>query len=152
MTAPSNAESEGQIAVVAAVVEREGTFLIALRPAAKRHGMLWEFPGGKVRDGESISDALTRELREELEVSVSRVGETLFTADDPGSVFDIHFIETEIEGEPRAVEHTEVRWVRPAELGSLPLAPADQRFAALALGKLATTGDATRYGAPGPAL
>jgi len=116
------------IPVVAAVIRRGGAVLLGLRPAHKRHGSMWEFPGGKVLDGESLGDALARELREELGVRVSRGAPALFVARDPGSPFEIHFVPVEIEGTPRAVEHQEVRWVALADLASLPLAPADRRF------------------------
>ena len=52
--------------VVAAVIERDGQVLIGQRPAGKRHGLKWEFPGGKVEPGEAPEDALRRELEEEL--------------------------------------------------------------------------------------
>lgn len=142
------------VPVVAAVIRREGAVLLGLRPAHKRHGSRWEFPGGKVLDGESLQDALVRELREELRVRVIRregeaaadagtparagsgsaAGPALFVARDPGSPFEIHFVEVAIEGTPEAVEHQEVRWVAPADLASLPLAPADARFAREVLG------------------
>lgn len=136
----------GPIRVVAAVIRREGAVLLGLRPAHKRHGSRWEFPGGKVLEGESFQDALARELREELRVRVIRTSDgaevgggsdrasaaaatALFVARDPGSPFEIHFVEVAIEGTPRSIEHQELRWVPVAELGSLPLAPADARFA-----------------------
>jgi 8-oxo-dGTP diphosphatase len=52
--------------VVAAVIERDGQVLIGQRPAGKRHGLKWEFPGGKVEPGEAAEAALRRELEEEL--------------------------------------------------------------------------------------
>jgi mutator protein MutT len=60
--------------VVAAVIQRNDQYLLCQRPAHKRHGGLWEFPGGKVHDGETDFDAISRELTEELEVGVVRVG------------------------------------------------------------------------------
>ena len=60
---------------------------------------------------------------------VTGTGEALFTARDPGSQFEIHFVPARIQGVPAADEHRAVRWVRLAELASLPLAPADARFA-----------------------
>lgn len=122
------------VPVVAAVIRREDTVLVGLRPEGKRHASMWEFPGGKVLDGESFADALARELREELRLSLMRAGESLFATRDPGSTFEIHFVPVEIEGEPRALEHRELRWVPVSELGSLPLAPADARFAKEGLG------------------
>jgi len=120
--------------VVAAVIRRGDSVLLGLRPEGKRHASTWEFPGGKVLDGESFAAALARELREELRVSLVRAGESMFAARDPGSRFEIHFVPVEIEGDPRALEHGELRWVPVSELGSLALAPADARFAKEGLG------------------
>jgi mutator protein MutT len=119
--------------VVAAVIERAGRFLVARRPAHKHHGGLWEFPGGKVATGESLADALARELAEELEVTLTECGECLSIEHDPPSGLHIHFIAAVIAGEPRALEHSALAWLTPAELGDLPLAPADARFCRVVL-------------------
>ncbi len=116
------------ILVVAAVVLRGGRYLVGRRPAHKRHGGLWEFPGGKVDVGESILEAARRELTEELSVSTNGIGRTLFSSRDGHAPFEIHFVEVEIEGEPIPHEHSEVGWFTPSELGRLPLAPADAAF------------------------
>jgi mutator protein MutT len=118
----------GEIPVVAAVLRRGGKVLIARRPAGKRHGGMWEFPGGKVFGGESLLDAVRRELAEELVLEVRGIGDLLFRADDPGSPFSIHFVEVFAEGLPRAIEHSEFAWVTPDELPAFLLAPADARF------------------------
>jgi len=73
-------------------------------------------------------DAIRRELIEELAVSTSHIGRTLFSSRDGDTPFVIHFVEVEIEGEPVPREHTEVAWVTPSELGALSLAPADAAF------------------------
>lgn len=116
--------------VVAAVIRREGDVLLCRRPGEKRHGGLWEFPGGKVRDGESLLAAARRELREELGIEVRRAApEPAARIDDPGAPFVIEFLPVEIEGEPRPIEHPEISWVAPAALRGYPLAPADRTFA-----------------------
>ncbi len=114
--------------MVAAVVRRDGAYLVARRPRGKRHGGRWEFPGGKIRNGEDDRAALARELREELGVEVDDVGDVLFVARDPGSRFVIRFRTVDIDGEPRSLEHEEVRWVESPRLDQLELAPADLRF------------------------
>jgi mutator protein MutT len=114
--------------VVAAVVRRADTMLICLRPAHKRHGGLWEFPGGKCEPGESDADAITRELHEELGVRVVRTYDALATFSDPGSPFEIVFLPVDIDGEPACLEHDALRWGTAAELRALPLAPSDRRF------------------------
>ncbi len=119
---------DGVIPVLAAVIEREGTLLLGLRPQEKRHGGLWEFPGGKLEPGESLADAAGRELMEELGVTVARVGEVLFRRRDESSPFDIVFVATAIAGEPDALEHSQIAWFDPIELLALPLAPSDFAF------------------------
>lgn len=83
------------------------------------------FPGGKLEAGESLLDAARREMWEEPGTRVTSVGETLYACADPESVFVIDFAEVEIDGEPRAPEHGEVRWVTLAEARGMELAPAD---------------------------
>lgn len=114
--------------VVAAVIERRGRFLVGRRPRGKRHGGLWEFPGGKVLDGESFGDAIARELREELGLGVERLGRVLSRVRDPGSVFEIIFVEVSASGEPAPAEHETIAWFGREELSRLALAPADARF------------------------
>jgi mutator protein MutT len=121
------------IRVLAAVIRRDDRWLLCRRPAHKRHGGLWEFPGGKLEPGESLLDAARRELAEELGVRAMRVGDVRFARRDPGSVFVIEFVDVEIDGEPAALEHDEVRWVDAAELAALDLAPSDRAFADLRL-------------------
>ena len=120
-----------KISVVAAVIERAGSYLICQRPLQKRHGGLWEFPGGKLLDGENAVEGAGRELAEELDIEVQSVGEPLLSLKDPGSDFVIMFCPVEVVGEPTANEHLDVRWVEPGELLDFDLAPSDQRFARL---------------------
>ncbi|MEK9509583.1 NUDIX domain-containing protein [Gemmatimonadota bacterium Y43] len=116
------------VPVVAAVVEREGRYLVGRRPAHKRHGDLWEFPGGKLEPDESWASGASRELDEELGVVVASLGATLFERRDAGSPYVIRFIETEIRGTPRPLEHSEVGWFTLDELEAMPLAPSDAAF------------------------
>lgn len=114
--------------VLAAVIEREGRLLLCKRPQDKRHGGLWEFPGGKVQEGESDDEAARRELAEELGVHVTRVHPVAYSVNDEGSEFLIEFLRVEIEGEPTCFEHTELAWVLPSDVLAYPLAPCDRRF------------------------
>jgi 8-oxo-dGTP diphosphatase len=118
------------ISVLAAVIRRDGRYLLAKRAAHKRHGGLWEFPGGKLQDGESWLAAARRELREELGVTVVSVGEPRDRQRDPASSFEIVFVDVEIGGAPAPLEHQELRWVEADAMSRLPLAPADAVFAA----------------------
>lgn len=114
--------------VLASVIERDGNYLVCQRPAHKRHGSLWEFPGGKVEAGETHLEAARRELAEELDVRVLSVGSVMFSVADPGSEFLIEFVPTTIHGSPKCLEHMDLRWMSLPELPSLELAPSDRRF------------------------
>ena len=112
--------------VVAGIIFRRGRLLAALRPHSVSRGGLWEFPGGKVEPGESDRAALHRELMEELALTVE-IGTQLAT-----SVHHYPELEVELVGYrctalslPRALEHDELRWLRPDELHTLKWAAAD---------------------------
>lgn len=115
--------------VIAAVIECQGRYLICRRPEHKRHGLLWEFPGGKLEAGESHLDAARRELKEELNLEVAGLGESLISIGDPGSPFIVDFIPTTVIGTPELLEHCELRWATLSEMASMELAPSDARFA-----------------------
>jgi mutator protein MutT len=116
------------IRVLAAVVVRNDRYLVCQRPPQKRHGGLWEFPGGKLEAGETLLMAAQRELLEELDVEVRSIGPTAFSVADPGSPFVIEFVPTSIEGTPVCQEHTDLAWATLDELEDLDLAPSDRRF------------------------
>jgi mutator protein MutT len=124
-------KTEGPVPVVAAVICREGRYLVCRRPLDKRHGGLWEFPGGKVKAGETRSEALGRELAEELALEAVELGAVLLSTSDSASQFVIEFVEAVASGAPVLREHSELGWFTATELVELPLAPADARFAAL---------------------
>lgn len=116
------------IRVVACVIERDGKLLLCRRPAHKRHGGLWEFPGGKVENGESDFDAVRRELEEELGITALSVGSVEFSQADAGSDFIIDFLPVLTYGEPAPLEHEELRWVDEADALELALAPSDREY------------------------
>lgn len=121
--------SEIKIPVVAAVIRRGNRYLVCKRPVQKRHGGLWEFPGGKIHPGESVPEAIERELREELDLTAAEIlGEPLLDVRDPASPFVILFVETKIRGNPQALEHDAIGWFQATELIQLDLAPADRQF------------------------
>lgn len=117
------------IRVLAAVIFRDGRVLVAQRARHKRHGGLWEFPGGKLERGETHLEAAQRELAEELQLVVTSVRRHLVSFDDPGSPFIIEFVEVQTEGHPNPREHEAIAWIAPARLADFSLAPADARFA-----------------------
>ena len=114
------------IAVVAAVIEREGRILITRRPKGTHLAGLWEFPGGKPEPGETERGALIREVREELGVAFSP-GERLAEVEwqYPDKRVRITFFRGAITGQPRSLEGQEIAWVTPAELDRYEFPPAD---------------------------
>ncbi|WP_287220722.1 (deoxy)nucleoside triphosphate pyrophosphohydrolase [Prosthecochloris sp.] len=114
--------------VVCAIIEREGRFLIAQRPARKSLGLKWEFPGGKVEAGESDCDALHRELMEELQIRV-RIVEPLtpvFHAYEDFSLDLIPFRCTLLEsGRLESHEHEALRWITLDEIDAFEFPEAD---------------------------
>lgn len=122
------ARTANLIRVLAAIIRRDGNVLLCKRPSHKRHGELWEFPGGKLLPGEDLEEAAGRELHEELGVHVVSVGRLLFQRQDPGSQFLIQFVEVAISGVPEPFEHEQLAWVLPTNLLDYDLAPSDREF------------------------
>ena len=116
------------ISVVAAIIRKENKMLLGRRPDHKRHGGLWEFPGGKIDEGETEVDAVTRELLEEFGVETVSVGKVVYECRDPGSPFLVRFLDVVIRGKPEPTEHTEMSWFEPESLPTVHLAPCDARF------------------------
>jgi len=117
-----------RIEVVAAVIGRDGKILVAQRPDATHLAGLWEFPGGKREPGESHEEALIRELREELGVTVE-VHEKITSIFHryPDRTVLLSFYRSElVEGEPQPVGCKAVRWATPAELSALEMPEADR--------------------------
>jgi 8-oxo-dGTP diphosphatase len=116
------------INVVCTILEdSSGGIFVAKRPEGKSLGGYWEFPGGKIEEGEEPQAALVREIREELNVSIA-VGDGLPVSEfeyEFGTVV-LHPFRAKLEsGEIRLNEHVEGKWVQRSELEKLRLAPAD---------------------------
>ena len=116
--------------VVAALIWEGERFLACQRPVNKARALLWEFVGGKVEPGETLEQALIRECREELDITV-----------EPRDIFMevIHeypdltvrltlFNAVIAQGVPKALEHNDIRWITTAEIDSLDFCPADEEI------------------------
>ena len=117
-----------QIEVVAALIWQGERFLLCQRPAHKARGGQWEFAGGKVEPGETKEQALIRECREELDITLSVGAEFLaLTHTYPDLTIHLTVFHSAISrGTPRLVEHWDMRWVTPGEARTLELCPADR--------------------------
>lgn len=114
--------------VVAALIWRGERFLACQRPAHKARGLLWEFVGGKVEPGETREQALVRECREELDVTVVP-GEVFMEVvhEYPDLTVHLTLFHTALpEGEPKALEHNDLRWITVQEIDQLSFCPADE--------------------------
>ncbi len=116
--------------VVAALVWRGDRFMICQRPEHKARGLLWEFVGGKVESGESLKAALVRECREELDVLVTPKDIFMrLTHTYPDLTVDLVLFNAEIaEGEPKLLEHKDIRWITVGEIGDYDFCPADEEI------------------------
>jgi 8-oxo-dGTP diphosphatase len=116
--------------VAAALIDDAGRVLIAQRPEGKHMAGWWEFPGGKVAQGESDAEALVRELREELGVEARADAEIMALSHDyPDRVMDlVLWRATVIQGEPRSLDGQAFKWVDCQCLGNERLLPADAPF------------------------
>lgn len=113
--------------VVAALIWDKNRFMICQRPAHKARGLLWEFVGGKVEPGETKEDALIRECREELAVTLS-VDEIFMEVIHEYPDLTVHltlFNATIAEGEPVMLEHNDIWWITPSEIPGYDFCPAD---------------------------
>ena len=116
--------------VVAALIWDEDRFLACQRPANKARGLLWEFVGGKVEPGETKEEALIRECREELDVTVAV--EDVFmevTHEYPDLTVHLTLFHAKIvEGVPKKLEHNDIRWLTAEEIDRFPFCPADEEI------------------------
>ena len=116
--------------VAAALYDGDGRVLIAERPAGKHMAGRWEFPGGKVNAGESEAEALARELREELGVTIiaSRPFMRLAHSYADRDVELSMWIVEDFQGEPQSLDRQRLKWVQPARLMEEDILEADRPF------------------------
>ena len=115
-----------RIIVVAAVIERDGKFLVARRLEDTHLAGLWEFPGGKVDGDETLEDALRREISEELGTGITNARKIFHTAHCyPERVVELHFYRAGLSDEPQPLLGQELRWISRDEFTALEFPPAD---------------------------
>lgn len=118
------------VEVVAALIWKNGKFMICQRPAHKVRGLLWEFVGGKVEPGETKEQALVRECREELAVTVAVQDEFMSLVHEyPDITIHLTVFNAYIaEGVPQLLEHNDIRWIPPKEIKNYDFCPADNKI------------------------
>lgn len=116
------------VQVAAALIKKGGKFLICQRPAHKTRGLLWEFVGGKLEKGESKEQALVRECKEELDITVKP--ESVFMElvhEYPDMTVELTVFNASIEsGEITLLEHNNAKWITPDEIAQYDFCPADK--------------------------
>ena len=116
------------VEVVAALIWDRDKFMICQRPAHKARGLLWEFVGGKVESGETKEQALIRECKEELAVTLS-VGDVFMDVVHEYPDITVHltlFNATIAEGIPQKLEHNDIKWISTKEIPQYNFCPADE--------------------------
>ena len=114
------------IEVVAALIWRNGRFLICQRPSNKKRALQWEFVGGKVEKGETKQQALVRECVEELALKVEP--QDIFaevTHVYPDVTVHLTLFNATADGEPQLLEHNDMRWIYPSQIDDFEFCPAD---------------------------
>ena len=118
--------------VVAALIWDNDKFMICQRPANKARALLWEFVGGKVEPGETKEEALVRECQEELDITLD-VGTIFMDVVHEYPDINVHlslFNATIKQGEPKLLEHNDIKWITPLEIPQYEFCPADQEILA----------------------
>ncbi len=118
--------------VVAALIWQSDKFMICQRPAHKARGLLWEFVGGKVEQGETKEQALIRECQEELAVTLN-VEDVFMDVTHEYPDLTVHltlFNATIAEGEPQKLEHNDIQWIATSEISNYEFCPADEEILA----------------------
>lgn len=115
------------IEVVAALIWDNDKFLICRRPKNKARALLWEFAGGKVEFGETKEQALIRECKEELDITISAEDIFMDVVHEYSDI-TVHltlFNSTILEGIPKKLEHDDIKWITASEIVNYDFCPAD---------------------------
>ena len=118
------------VEVVAALIWDEDKFMICQRPENKARALLWEFVGGKVEKGETKEEALIRECREELAVTLL-VGDVFMDVihEYPDITVHLTLFNAKIaKGVPEKIEHNDIKWIKVSEIDNFDFCPADEEI------------------------
>ena len=118
------------VEVVAALIWDNNKFMICQRPENKARGLLWEFVGGKVEPNETKEQALIRECQEELDITLE-AGKVFLDVVHEYPDITVHltlFNAVISEGEPKLLEHNDLRWITPKEIPQYDFCPADEEI------------------------
>ncbi len=131
----SGGEKPILLVVAVALVDIDGRVLVTRRPAGKHMAGLWEFPGGKIHDGETPEAALIREMREELAIDTAEscLAPLTFASHEYEEFHLLMplYVCRKWQGTVTAVEGQELKWVRPNALRDYPMPPADAPLVAI---------------------
>ncbi len=118
------------VKVVAALIWKEDRFMICQRSAHKARGLLWEFAGGKVEQGETDEEALIRECKEELDIEIGTKDIFMSLVHKyPDMAVNLILFNAYIKsGEPKLLEHNDIKWITPAEIPKYDFCPADEEI------------------------
>jgi 8-oxo-dGTP diphosphatase len=117
-----------RIIVAAAVVERDGSFLVTRRLEGSHLEGCWEFPGGKCDPGETHEACLAREMMEELDAGIEIVERIMSVEHEyPGRIVELHFFKCTLTSDPRPLLGQDMQWVSRQDLRTLEFPAADER-------------------------
>lgn len=129
-TNTGHSQAKKVVEVVAALIWREDKFLICQRLANKARGLLWEFVGGKVEEGETKEQALIRECREELAITVASKNLFMEVKHEYSDII-VHlsvFNCSILRGEPKLLEHNDMKWITAKEIDNYDFCSADKQI------------------------
>ena len=123
---------------MAAIIQSHDAFLVTRRQKGVHLEGCWEFPGGKVEEGETHEGALMREIREELDAGVE-VRDLRYSTTHayPERTVTLFFYDCDLTGEPRPILGQEMQWIPRTELATLTFPPADEELITMLLGTAA---------------
>ena len=123
-------KNNNPLIVTAAVIKENGRYLVTQRMEDDTFSLLWEFPGGKLKSGESPEDGLIRECTEELDCGIVVLGinEVVYHSYENFNVLLLFYNCRIIDGNPKLAGVNDLKWLKPSELNTEIFLPADREF------------------------